>query len=98
MVGTGSLSSQWSKVNRWLELQSYLSDTYGITEISAPHDLKNRLLCGFLLSQCYNPEVDDLTREQKQQLLSLISHLPPDYSTATAGIHIIICFLNHVAH
>ena len=43
MVGTGSLSSQWSKVNRWLELQSYLSDTYGITEISAPHDLKNRL-------------------------------------------------------
>lgn len=88
MVGTGSLSSQWSKVNRWLELQSYLSDTYGITEISAPHDLKNRLLCGFLLSQCYNPEVDDLTREQKQQLLSLISHLQlENYDDQTTSLY-----------
>lgn len=88
MVGSGSLSSQWSKVNRWLELQSYLSDTYGITKVSAPHDFRNRELCGFLVSQCYNPEVDDLTTEQKQQLLSLISHLQlENYDEQTTGLY-----------
>ena len=92
MVGTGSLSSQWSKVNRWLELQSYLSDTYGITEISAPHDLKNRLLCGFLLSQCYNPEVDDellshLGELNQEELLVLVTvTVPRDITKMTVNL------------
>lgn len=79
MVGTGSLSSQWSKVNRWVELTNYLSDTYGITKISAPHDFKNRELCGYVVSRCYVPEEDGITKDQKRQLLSIIDHLQLDH-------------------
>lgn len=40
MKGTGTLTSQWPKVERWYELMTHLSDTYGIAKIGVPHDFK----------------------------------------------------------
>lgn len=33
MKGTGTLTSQWQKVERWYELMTHLSDTYGIAKL-----------------------------------------------------------------
>ena len=42
MKGTGTLTSQWPKVERWYELMTHLSNTYGIAKIGVPHDFKKR--------------------------------------------------------
>lgn len=41
MQGGGSLTSQWSKVEQWYELITFLSSTYGIAKVGVPHDFNS---------------------------------------------------------
>lgn len=74
MKGTAPLASQWSKVERWYNLMTHLSNTYGIAKIGVPHDFKTKELCGYQLSLCYNPEDKTLSEEKKQLLLNIITN------------------------
>ena len=85
MKGTAPLESQWPKVERWYKLMTNLSNTYGISKIGVPLDFKKRDLCGYVLSNCYNPNDTQLSADKKRLLLAILdSHIQNadyDYST-----------------
>lgn len=63
----GSLTSQWSKVERWYELITFFSSTYGIAKVGVLHDFRNRKLCDYVLSDSYIPDNSLLPAEKRQQ-------------------------------
>lgn len=67
MQGGGSLTSQWSKVERWYELITFLSSTYGIAKVGVPYDFRSRKLCDYVLSDSYIPDNSLLPAEKRQQ-------------------------------
>lgn len=88
MKGTGTLTSQWPKVERWYELMTHLSNTYGIAKIGVPHDFKKRELCGYVLSNCYIPDNTQLSADKRQLLLAILdSHIQnADYDDSTTKV------------
>ena len=74
MKGTGTLTSQWPKVERWYELMTHLSKTYGIAKIGVPRDFKSRELCGYQLPLCFIRSDKTLDEDKKQILLNIITN------------------------
>ncbi len=88
MQGTGFLTSQWSKVERWHELMTHLSNTYGIAKIGVPHDFKKRELCGYALANCFIPDNSQLSSDQRQLLLAIMDSRihKADYDDSTTKV------------
>ena len=88
MQGGGSLTSQWSKVERWYEISTFLSSTYGIAKVGVPHDFRSRKLCDYVLSDSYIPDNSLLPAEKRQLLLAILdSHIQKaDYNDSTTRV------------
>ena len=88
MKGSGTLTSQWSKVERWYDLMTHLSDTYGIAKIGVPRDFKKRELCGYALSNCYIPDNSVLSADKRQLLLAIMDSRiqKVDYGDSTTKV------------
>lgn len=88
MKGSGTLTSQWSKVERWYDLMTHLSDTYGIAKIGVPSDFKKRELCGYALSNCYIPDNSELSADKRQLLLAIMDSRiqKADYDDSTIRV------------